>query len=309
MACNKSTFDDLSGQGTLKGVAVIYDTLNGYFSYAQAPNLKIYLKKAEDLTGYLYSTTSGSQAQYSFSGIEMGKSYKVYAGTDSGAVKLYGELNYTAGGFADGQSDSLKLFPSETNQNGIHLILQDSAGGRMANTTAWVFSSPLLFNGDSSIGKIFDMVTNTYGVNNRFNLAPAKYYIRVNTKVGNINLKGTGTVDVSIAGIKTLLIPVARYSPNLNGFVILVNDITHNAINNVQIYVYRSRTVFFADATGVNSDYQLNSNISGQASMYNIDSARYYLRFIKQAGSATLTRLDSVDVDRTHITNQSYILN
>lgn len=290
--CKKSDdFSDLNGFNTINGVVVLYDTLYGNFSYKGASSIKVYLKNSTNLNGFLYSTSSNGNGQYSFNGIDERKSYTIYGQLDSSNISYYGEIIYPANSITNNQSDTLKLYPSQINQNGIHLIVQDSTGSRIANVTAWVFSNSSQFlSSDTSAGKTFDMTTNSFGVDNKLKISPGKYYLRVITKIGNIDYKGEDSVTVETQGIKPVTVRLSKFSKNKNGLELLIWDNQNTPINNAQVYIYRSQIVFENDTTNNNNSiFMLSSSQSGLTSLYNIDSARYYLRTIKNIYNKTDT--------------------
>jgi hypothetical protein len=307
--CKKPPFSDLSGTYTLKGTVVIEDTLNGPYNMSLAKNLKVYLRYSGNSAGYIYSLQANSQAQYTFSGIDKDRNYTIYASTDTGTTKYYGKLDYAAGRFADGQSDTLKLFPSITDQTGIHLLVLDSLGGRVPNVTAWVFNSPVLFVADSSEGRAFDMRTNDYGVANKYNIAIGTYYLRVKTRIGVVPLAGEGNVIISGNGVKTVVVTVRSIPLDRNGIELTVLDSHLAPVNNASVFFYRSSTISDLDTACTNSLFTLMSNGSGLASTYIIDSSLYYFKARKIIGHDTLQNKGSIHVGLTGIARGSVIIN
>jgi hypothetical protein len=307
-ACNKSEFDDLSGDEALTGTVLIADTLNGSIKYSVLKNSPVFLANLADSTGYLYSVTTNAQGNYSFVGIDPEKDYKVYASTDTGVVKYYGVNKYHRNILPVRQSDSLKLYPSSNDQNGIHLIVRTAEGAKLANATSWVFTSSSFFDAGIADGKIFDMTTNLYGVSNKFNIPKGTYYLRVKTEVGNLKLQGQETIDVLATGIKTVTIKLAPYSPNNNGLEIKVLDVFATPVNSANVYGYRSKAIFQLDSLQTNSIFSLSSNASGLASIYNIDPATYYLRIVKIIGKDTLSTEESVIVNSMGTTMNTVVL-
>jgi hypothetical protein len=307
--CKKPGFDDLSGTATLTGVSFIYDTLSGVTYKTPLKNAKVFIKKDDGSDGFLYSVNSNSQGEYSFSGIDEAKKYIVYASTDTGVVKYYGELPYGADYSIDNKSDTLKLFPDSTNQNGIHLIVQDITGSRVSGVTAWVFNSPILFAQDTSAGKIFDMATNPYGISNKFNIAAGTYYLRVKTRIGNLDLIGEQSVTVKDKGIAPVTITLQNAALNRNGIEVNTFDIFNTPISGAKIYCYRSYSVFLADTINFNNSlFTMTSNNAGKATAYVIEPAVYYLRAVKTINSQTLTQTATVTVNSNSVATANMIL-
>jgi hypothetical protein len=288
--CTKSTFNDLGGSQTFKGVVVMYDTLNGVNTIIPAKNFKVYLKYPTSLAGtYLYTVTADALGQYLFNGIDGTRDYVVYAASDTGAVKYYGENVYAAPGTPGNQPDTLKLYPANNNQNGIHLIIRDSVGRPVPGLTAWVFNSAVLFAADTSAGRIFDMQGNGYGVSNRYNIAPGTYYLRVKTKIGSLDLAGETNVDITATGIKNAIIVLRSIPLTRNGIEVKTFDIFSTPVADAKVYCYRSRTVFLNDTINYNNSlFTISSNAAGLAAAYIIDTGRYYLRAVRTVNSVTI---------------------
>lgn len=297
LQCNKSKdFNDLAGSYTLKGVVVIRDTLNGPAVNVVAPNMKVYLKYPHAVSGYIYSTTADGLAQYSFNGIGSDSGYTVYAYTDTGTVKYYGELLYGAGTIRDRQSDTLRLYPDSNTQNVLHLLVRDSTSATIPNVTAWVFNSPVLFAADTSAGRIFDMPVNGYGIANKYNLAPGTYYLRVKTRIGGLNLAGESNVDIDATGIKTAIITLKSTPIDRNGLELTLMDPWNTPVGAATAYFYRSRSVYLLDTLYNNSQFKLVTDDGGFASAYILPAAKYYFKAIKIIGKDTLTATDSFNV-------------
>lgn len=297
MSCKKSDFDDLSGAQVLKGVVVIYDTLNGVQSITPAKNFKVYLKYNGSANTFLYSTTANTLGQFAFNGIDSSRSYTIYSSSDTGAVKYYGENHYTAGNYVNNQSDSLRLFPSQNNQNGIHLMVMDEQLRPVPNVTAWVFNSAVLFASDTSAGRVFDMTVNAYGVSNRFNIAPGTYYLRVKTRIGAMDLAGETSVDVPAAGIRNAAIVLRNVPLARNGIEATILDRYATPVSGARVYAYRSQYVFENDTISYNNSlFMMQSNQAGLATTYIIDPGTYYLRAIKVINTDTLRQTAIVSV-------------
>lgn len=306
--CKKSDYNDLSGNYTLKGIIVAIDTLNGSINYIVYKNTKVFLKNTTDATGYLYSLTTDSEGKYIFTGIDPAVNYTIYAGSDTGSVRYEGKLDYTANNFADNQSDSLKLYASSKNQNGIHLIAQGIDGGRISGVTAWVFTNEDLFKSGTADGKVFDMTTNTYGVINKMNVAPGNYYFRIKTKIGMLDLQAEGNITIEYTGIKSVVLMLDKYSANKNGYELTINDIYGTPINNATVYPYRSLAIFKSDSNYTQSLGTVSSSAGGKATSYNIDAAKYYLRIIRVIGKDTLKAETDIDVPENSITTKPITL-
>lgn len=299
------------GPFSINGIAVLYDTLSGNYSFNRLSGVTVYIRYSSDTVGYLYPVAANSLGQYLFNGINNDSNYTIYCQKDSNGVKYYGENKYKAGSFtASFISDTLRLYPSSKNQNDIHLIVFDSAGGRVANVTAWVFTSPSAFQSSDSSGKNFNMTTNFYGVDNKLNNAPGYYYLRVKTKIGVDSVKGEDTVFINTSGIQNSVITLNKFPSNKNGFELYVTDIYGSPVNNASIYTYRSKSVFLADSTYQDTTSILKSDNNGKASNYNIAQGWYYFRVKKQIDSrTTLTAIDSLNIPLNGIQSDIIIIN
>jgi len=297
MQCTKAPDGDLDGDITIKGVVMMYDTLNGYLSKITIPKTTVYLKYAADSTGFIYSATSGQDGSYKFTGINKNKSYAVYTNLDTIGIKRFGQIVYNAGSYSDQPSDTLKVFPAVVNQNVLHVVIVDTLGKTIPNAVAWVFNSKVLFDADTSAGKIFDINTNTYGAGNRFNIPADTYYIRTNIHLGANNYTDEKKVYVGEEGIYTLYLSAHKVTERKNGMELTFLDAWQTPFSGVQVYGYRSKTTFLKDAALTNSLFTITSNGSGVAVNYNIDTAWYYFTASRIVNRDTLRLMDSIYVN------------
>lgn len=301
VACRKSPYHDLGGTETIKGVVILYDTLSGRVNKTSASGILVYLKYASDATGFLYSVKTDSQGKYSFAGISADSSYKIYARSELSPLMYYGELSLIPSDINGGRSDSLKLFPDISNQNGIHLIIEDEVGQRVGNLTAWVFNNPVLFTNDSSTGRIFDIVTNQYGVGNAFNLVADDYYLRIRARTPTSLLLAEKTVRVSGNGIENVILTVNSVS---NGIEFFTNDASNLPIVAARTYFYRSPIVRDLDSTFANSEFTLTSDAAGRATVYMIDPAVYYFHSVKTIRDTSLNAKGNMTVSLNQVSSK-----
>jgi len=295
-ACKKQPdFNDLGGHQSLQGTAVLYDTLNGVTSLKLIKNTKVYLAYHPDPANFIYSTTTNDQGQYTFSGIAPDSNYVIYTRIDTGQIRYYGNLPYKAGQFVDRQSDTLKAYPTPASgQNVLHLILQDDNKGRLSGYTAWVFNNPGSFAADSSLGHVFDMISNQYGVSNLYNIAAnVTYYFRVRARAGKNLWTGEASITVHDGEVATLVMSLVA---TVNGVELLIYDATNNPIANAVTYFYRNPTILGLDKNLDNSLFRLTSNAAGFEAAYALDPATYYFHSIKVINKDTLQYVGNVTV-------------
>ncbi|PZR04611.1 MAG: hypothetical protein DI539_25450 [Flavobacterium psychrophilum] len=287
--CNKkSDFNDLAGPQVLKGVVVIYDNLSGMQNLLPGKNHKVYIRysgKSND--EFLYSTNADAAGQFYFNGIDPDQSYTIYAMADTNGVKYYGENNYTTGNYVDKQADTLKLLPSTTNQNGIHLVVTAGNQEPVPNVTAWAFNNKALFDADTSAGRVFDIPVNGYGVGNKLNIPAGLYYLRVKTRIGSKDLAGENVVKVDPKGIAQANIALSTTPlPTRNGIEATIWDAAATPVAGAKVYAYRSKVIFLSDTVDYsNSLFTMTSNAAGLAAAYVIDPGTYYLRAVRIVNS------------------------
>jgi hypothetical protein len=188
-SCKRPRFNDLGGIKTLNGVALLHDNYAASGNYTPLSNITIYLRNKDDVNGYLSSTRTDDNGQFSFTGIDTTKSYRVDASYKSA------QLHYT--GFADvtpsdprflNKRDTLLLGVDGSLQNGVHIEVKDYLGGAVPNATVWMFSSPASFLADTSANATFSLLTDNFGIVNQHRIAPGDYYFRVKIRSGGIEL-------------------------------------------------------------------------------------------------------------------------
>jgi hypothetical protein len=106
--CTKHPFNDLGGNAVLKGVALLYDTLSGSYSFRPLTGISVYISDSTDSNFYPYSTKTDALGQFSFNGFDASAKYFVYAYYDTNQIHYKGKIVYhgTGGDFTS-RKDSL----------------------------------------------------------------------------------------------------------------------------------------------------------------------------------------------------------
>jgi hypothetical protein len=296
LSCKKETFNDIGGNKSVGGVALVYDTLNGIYTGKLLKNSKIFLAYDKDPNTFIYSTNTDDQGKFVFTGISLDSSYRVYSRVDTGTVKYFGEYHLAAGTYIDERSDSLKLYPSSKNQNILHLRVR-IGNDPVSGAVAWVFNNRTLFDADTSAGHVFTISTNQYGTGNLYNIAPGPYHLRIRFRIGSQFFSGEMTnVNVPAEGIESRTIFL---NPPANGIELKITDNQNisGPISGATTYFYQSFTVFDLDtATNQNSLFSITSDPTGHASKYQIEPATYYFRSIKVIADTTLKAIGTIVV-------------
>ncbi|PSL27459.1 hypothetical protein [Dyadobacter jiangsuensis] len=305
--CEKSTYNDLSGSKIMSGRVLMKDTINGVNYTVPVKSIEVFLADLANTSTFLNSKRTDKDGSYTFEGIDPAVGYKVYAKIDTGAIKYEGELTYKIGEFREGQGEPMMLYPSQSTQNGIHVIVQDTSKARLSNMVVWGYSNSSFYHAGGVEGKTFELTTNLAGVANKMNLAPQTYYLLIKGRVGNIDVLARGTTVVEAEGIKTIVLTVAT-NPKGNGMEIQTIDVSQAPIQAATVFVYQSQTIYDLDKTGANSVFSMSSDKSGSATAYNIDPAAYYLRAIKIVGKDTLRGQAVTTVKSNEVTKQTLTL-
>jgi len=196
LGCNKSSFSpDLNGTNTIQGKIVLYDTLSGNYNYKIMSSIPVYLRYLSDTAGFLYSTITNGLGQFTFNGIDSTMSYIVFANVDSLQIQYSGQITYPAGSSKYYFSDTLKLYPSQLNQNGIFYQLQDSLGGALANCNLYIFRSRELWTNNDSLGSDYVLKSDAFGRCFQLNVSPGQYYVHAIGVFNNITLENSSTND------------------------------------------------------------------------------------------------------------------
>jgi hypothetical protein len=96
--------------------------------------------------------------------------------------------------------DSLVL---DTAVNGFQLRAVDPQQGPVAGLPLYVFNSSALFTADTTVGYVFRLTTNGYGVAELLNIQAGTYYIKAWDTIGHVIVNGKDTVTVRKTGIVT----------------------------------------------------------------------------------------------------------
>jgi len=301
-ACEKEADQHLYIRGRL----FLNDTITGIARDSALADKIVFLAYDNgDTLNYILSDTSDKEGYFLFNllNIDNEKKFRLYYKETINGI-VYSATQSVSKGPGN---IALVATPDNIQQNGLHLVVEDESGGRLANTTAWVFNSPVLFAADTSLGKIFDMVTGTSGVANKFNFTAGKYYLRIKTQIGNLHFKGEAVVDIESKGIKTVRIVVNRQSYQ-NGMEIQILDSLNMPVNGTKVYLYKSRVVFTLDSTYANSLYSSEADMFGRFKKYNIEGGKYYIRGINMIGNITLKCTDSIEVPHNSIVQMNVIV-
>jgi hypothetical protein len=310
LSCNKNPgYDDLSGTGIIRGVVVLYDTLTGPHGFVYTRPIPVYLRYPSDSSGYLYSTMTNSSGQFSFSGIDNNKAYVAFASFDSAQVQFVGQFTYPALQTADYVTDTLRLYPSQTNENGIFLQLQDTLGGALAGFKVFIFNSRPLWANNDSLGNVYSLVSDPFGRAVQLNVSPGWYWIHAPGVFHNLTLQASDSVLVDTQGISqrktiTLRTATAAYG---NGFSLFLTDSTGTPLANATVYVFSSRVLWGNnDSTG--NIFTLQTDINGKCIQQNLIPGEYYFHAQKALGNLFLEASDSVAVPPLSLKLDSLVL-
>jgi hypothetical protein len=200
---DSSSFHDLSGPNTLQGVAVLYDTMTGNYNYTIIKSLDVFIRDSSNPSTYLSKNKTDDHGRYAFNGIDTNKSYTVYASIDTGAIRFYGEINYPKNTTHNYQKDTLKLFPSPYNQNGMFIRTVDSLNGPLPNINIYVFYSKVKWLADDSVGKTFRLQSDLFGRALKMNVTPGWYYLTAIDSVGKLIIKAKDSIHINAQGINS----------------------------------------------------------------------------------------------------------
>lgn len=313
-SCKKPDFNDVGGTTTLSGVVLLRDNYASTGRYTPVANLTVYLRNQGDMNAYLYSTKTDSQGQFSFSGVDSTRSYRIDATHELDQVKYTGsaEIGPNSNRFKE-RRDTLLLTINENLQNGVHITVKDYLGGAVPNATVWVFSSPAGFAADTSANATFTLQTDAFGVVNKYQLASGDYYFRVKTRAGNTELVDETKVTVGPQGIQPVSL-VVQPTPRPgfgNGIDIMVNDKNGMPVPNATVFLYKNYDTYIQDSGKLqNSLFKLTSGSNGHANAYIINPATYFLwsRKIVSAKDTLSSREQKVIEVKTSIVSDTVVV-
>lgn len=300
LACNKKpSYDDLSGSSYIAGTVVLYDTLTGPYGYVNVHPITVYLRYANDSTTFLYSTTTNSAGQYTFTGISPNQAYVAYAYYDSANLQFIGQFTYPVNDTAVYHTDTLKLNPAQSNQNGMFFQLRDSAtGDPLPGCKVFIFSSRTLWANDDSLGNVYSLVSDNFGRCLQLNVVPGKYWIHAKGTFHNLTLQTSDSIVVDTQGI-TNPAKVLRLAPAPaaygTGFQLYLTDSNNLPLSNATVYVFNSRVLWGnSDSTG--NVFTLQTDGRGLCIAQNIIAGEYYYHAQWLGNGIVLQASDSVKV-------------
>jgi hypothetical protein len=290
--CSKAPFNDLSGSATFKGVLMLQDTLYGDHSYRAIKNTTVYLGNPTDTASYLYPIKTDVSGNFNFTNIDSTVNYSLRATFDSTNLRYVADSTYTpANKVFLHRRDTLILRPDVKSQNILHIVVMDASYAPVGNVTVHVFNNSGLFHADTAAGKVFDMVSNAAGRDNRSGLAAGWYYFRINTQIGNTFARTEDSINIGNNGLWPKALIINNGSTAFNGIEVRVTDKFTTPVSGATVYFYRSLDVFNNDPSPYNNSlFSRPTNASGMANAYIIEPATYYVRVVKVVSSSlTLT--------------------
>jgi hypothetical protein len=275
----KDSFEKIKTEGRL----FLEDTVLKKGILESKSGVDVLLSTSTNFSDFIFKTTTSSDGSFSFS-------YKPVDGQPLYLLAKTTKDNVT--------------FPKPG--NGIKIMAKDPSGNPLPNATICLFSGPLALGTDNCMLAIQSKVTNETGAAlfNDIPVRPEAYYILAKASIGSNELRYNGNINISSGG----LMPKDISLTTQNGFNLTIKDNQGTPVNTAQVFVYRSRAIYLIDSTNTNSILTLGTNNAGKTSLYNIDAAKYYLRMIKQIGTTSLKRMDSIVVNSAGVTDSTFII-
>lgn len=296
---------DLGGPFTLSGKVLVYDTLRGNYTYQQVHPLTIYLKYTSDNTGYLTAVTADAAGQYSFQGIDPAKAYTVYTAMDSSGMHYSASKDYPVSSIRDRQSDSLVLYPSQDNQNGIFYRTVDSTGALLAGANVYLFTSKASRDNKDTLSSVWDAQSDAFGRVLKMNLAPGTYYSYATAAGKNQLLSGTGTFTLEATKIVSDVLQLGNANVKTNSLRIYLVDSDQSPVANCNVYLYNNKALWNNpdDSTGVGSIVPaLETDAQGKCQQPDLPAGTYYVRAFARFGTLSVRGSDSFSVGGDTVT-------
>lgn len=203
-ACKKNVNDDLHGSLYIQGRLFSIDSLSKNTTIPSVPlgNYYVYLGYASDNgINYLYKVKTDGDGYFTFTTIDSTKTYLVFSRDTIGGVTYFNKSNPTKTNVSINNM-VLKVYPSETDQNGMLFTTLDSASMQPVNAcTICLFRSHLLFQADTCQGATFTLTTNANGNASQLNVAKGWYYANFKAIYQNGFIYSKDSVYVDSTGI------------------------------------------------------------------------------------------------------------
>jgi hypothetical protein len=293
----KDSFEKIKIEGKL----FLEDTILKKGVREPKSGVEVLLANTNNFSDYIFKTTTLADGSFSFSYKPVdGQPLYLLAKTtkDNIAYSVITDLSAFASG------GDLVMLPKPG--NGVKIIAKDPSGNALPNANICIFSGPLALGTDNCSIAIQSSPTNETGaaVFTNIPIRPEPYYVLAKANIGGIELRYTGSVVISSTGLQTKDILLTTQ----NGFNLTIKDNQGTPLNAADVFVYRSRAVYLIDSTNANSIKKISTTEAGKTWLYNIDAAKYYLRMVKQIGSSTLKKMDSIIVNNSGITDSTFVL-
>lgn len=196
-SCKKDQYGTLNGDTTLKGYAFLQDTI-GHTSAQPLVKQKVYLNAGNDISAYLYETTTDSAGRFSISSLKENESYVLFTNYISGGIEYKGFVTFETGENTQVEKN-LDIFASYV--NGLSLLFTDNFGGRLPNLPFRLYTSRVAATYDSTIYAVVNLQSDINALYKKTNLTPVKYYVVSQKVIGPATLKIFDSVTAPITGI------------------------------------------------------------------------------------------------------------
>lgn len=293
--CNKKDIKgDLSGEEHIRGRLFLNDTLTQQAIGVPLGKKKVNLAYADspDSLNFLFTTTTDEEGYFLFQNVRADKIYRLYYEEKIGDVIYVGKDTVSA------PADQKRLFAEVAinKQSGLQFLIIDPVGGRIKGAKICVFSNLSSFKTESCDASNFQLTTDDYGRASKININSGTYYILTSYTASNITFSRKDTINVDNQIVQKTL----QLQQTKNGISYIVLDTTGAKLSGANLCFFTSPVLFSRD-TCEGSNFQIQSDIKGNASKSDIHQDKYYVYASLKAGEAIFVGRDTVQISSTII--------
>lgn len=312
MSCSKK--NDFGGQGRLGGLLTYYNPYSGEVIKKVLANRKIFIAyHPSDTLNYIYSVTTDASGYFMFTALDKTKQYDIFFDDTANNVEYKSLITRSP----DNDSLLIVALPAGNLQNGVSVMVTDTANNKVQGITVAVYDNFDLFNIDtatkSNANAVFTLTTNQYGLDSRFGVAAGKYFFAARKISGSLSLSGYAYDSISTNNVKTVNIKLSSHALSQpDSATVYVIDSANFPVSGAGVYLYSSYIAYSLDTSAAHpaASYSANTNGVGIALFPGIPVASYFIRADKNistvsfsgSGFITLqpnaTRTDTVTVLR-----------
>lgn len=293
---------DVKGTDRIRGRLFLFDNLTSDNSARPLGGKRVTIGYADlpDSLNFLYEQPATADGYFDFKHLMAGTRYRLNYSEEINGILYSGTV------FAKAPQDTISMVVTvdRSNQNGFHIVVEDSLSGTIRGMEVCVFNSRFLFDSKSCAVSTFKINTDTLGRIFRFKIPEDKYYFRGNIIINNTEYEIADSITV---GDRVEMDTFRLFrQPVVNGIHYTVLDAFGGRVPNVSICVFSSLELYRRD-TCEGHNFRISVGVDGTGELRNVTAGTYYV-FMKQVfGGLSYYARDTIMIDKRLVSDTLWL--